>query len=52
MVIHTIVFAVLSALSAIAIYAIGKPISKSPPAQQTPGSDEASDATSGESAPL
>ena len=36
MVIHTIVFAVLSALSAIAIYAIGKPISKSPPAQPMP----------------
>ncbi|MCB1703644.1 MAG: hypothetical protein KDI17_02225 [Halioglobus sp.] len=47
---HTIVFATLSILSAIAIYAIGKPISKSSPAPELPGADTAHSAD--EEAPL
>lgn len=41
MLIHTFVFAILSILSAIAIDAVGKPISKSPPAPELPGTDVA-----------
>ena len=40
MVIHTIVFAVLSILSAVAVYATGMPVNKSPPEQQAPDTDE------------
>jgi Na+-transporting methylmalonyl-CoA/oxaloacetate decarboxylase gamma subunit len=47
MITHTIVFAVLSILSAIAIYAVGKPISKSSSAQHAPDSDETRDVVPG-----
>jgi Na+-transporting methylmalonyl-CoA/oxaloacetate decarboxylase gamma subunit len=40
MVSHIIVFTVLSILSAIAIHAFGKPISKSLPAPKAPGPDK------------
>lgn len=52
MISHTIVFAVLSILSAIAINAASKPISKSSPELQAPGSDDTRDAAPRAPTPL
>lgn len=41
MLIHTLVFAILSILSAIAIDAVGKPVGKLPPASELPDTDAA-----------
>ncbi|CAA0079539.1 Uncharacterised protein [Halioglobus japonicus] len=45
MISHVILFAVLSILSAVAINAAGKPISKSPMEQEAPAPDEKHDVT-------
>jgi hypothetical protein len=52
MISNIIVFTVLSILSAIAIHAVGQPISKSSPAQHALGADETHDVVPGAPSPL